>query len=286
MRHPIDGIRIPEVMVRLLEHFASDPESEWRDPWELAYRHASLLYDFAPAVLRARFEPDPEERPSDSDETSELAYQSTPFELVPISWNGGDGLHYDWVVHAPELDAEDFPMVSFAPGEDGAVWLGDSTAEGLAHLMVGKRKGMLEFGGEDPLASPMWSTLAGIVAIAFDPDDPRITMGARSEIPCVPEVPPRYRFEEGPDGVGVLAPIELFGDLDFEAMEGDQELFDREARRLMDEGMFAGALVLLKNLRDWNPSDREIVSRMRDAYLALGRPMHARRAELWLEQHA
>jgi len=276
----MDGIRIPEAMRRVLEHIASHPEADWRKPWELAHARASLFYDLAPELLRAGL--------SSASETEgpakELDYLDTPFELVPVSWNGGDGLHYDWVVHAPELDLSTFPMVSFAPGEDGAVWLGDSTSEGLSHLMVGVRKGRLGQGLEDPLGTEMWETLARLLGRAPDPDEPRITEGARSGLFCSPSIPEGYRFEDGPDGVGVLAPTELFGGLDFEAMPGDPELFERESLRLAAEGLHAGALSLLKNLRSWTPDDVGIVRRMAAQYVGLGRPMHARRAEVWAKR--
>lgn len=269
-------------MVRVLAYLASREEAEYLEAWELQLRHAALLYDFSADLLAARAW----EVPSETCETcSELGYQNTPFELSPVSWNGGDGLHYDWVVHAPELDLSDFPMVSFAPvDEDGAVWLGDDTAEGLGHLLVGRRKGSLAFGHEDPLGSPAWQTLVGLIGASPDPDDARITAGSRSEIVCVPPIPEGYRFEDGPDGVGVLAPVERFGTLDFASMPGDDALFDREARRLMQERSYAGALVLLKNMRAWEPSDASIVARMREAYLALGRPMHAARAAMWIDK--
>ena len=108
----MDEIRIPEVMQRLLAHLASRPSAEQQAPRELADAHASLLYELAPELLRAAFPSETAPRTP----ARELDHQDTPFELVPVSWNGGDGLHYDWVVHAPELDLTDFPMVSFAPG--------------------------------------------------------------------------------------------------------------------------------------------------------------------------
>jgi Tetratricopeptide repeat len=282
MRHPIDGFTIPTPMVRVLEYLASREEAEYLEAWELQLRHAALLYDFSADLLAARVW----EVPSEAPETcSELSYENTPFELSPVSWNGGDGLHYDWVVHAPELDLADFPMVSFAPlDDDGAVWLGDDTGQGLAHLLVGRRKGSLKFEREDPLGSPAWQALVDLIGRSPDPDDARITAGARSDIACVPPIPEGYRFEDGPDGVGVLALNEHFGTLDFAAMPDHVALFDREARRLMEEGSHAGALVLLKNMRAWDPSDAAIVARMREAYLGLGRPMHAARAAMWMQK--
>src|SRR4029078_5136539 len=73
--------------------------------------------------------------------SGELAYDDEPIELLPFCWNGGDGLHYGWVVWAPDLDLDDHPCVSFAPGEDGVCWLGGNTKEALENLLVGKMQG-------------------------------------------------------------------------------------------------------------------------------------------------
>lgn len=278
MRHPLDDLRIPAALQRVLAHLARQPNPDELEPWELAHRHAPWLYDLTAEVLAAGFG----ETIDEARAAPELSYLDTPFELAPVAWNGGDGLHYDLVVHAPELDLEDLPMASFAPGEDGAVWLGDTTAEGLAHLMVGARKGALEQGLEDPAGSPAWRALIDVIGVTPDLDDSRVTAGARSERFLVPPIPAGWRYEDGPDGVGVLAPRERFGDLDFEALPGEPATFEREARRLAAGGCPAGALSVLKNLRSWSPDDVSLVARMRDAYLALGRPMHARRAAIWL----
>lgn len=279
MRHPIDGFRIPAPIVRLFDYLAGLEEAEYLEPWELQLRFAPLLYDFSPDLLAARSW----EVPDPSRETcQELGYLTTPFELSPVSWSGGDGLHYSWVIHAPELDLSDFPMVSYAPSEDAAVWLGDHTAQGLAHLMVGQRKTRLKHRREDPLESLEWERLAGLVGHRPDPDDPRITAGARSRRPCIPPVPNGYRFEPACDGVGVLAPADSFGDLDVSALSHDEDRLDREARAHASAGMHGTALLLLKQWRPLRPEDHGIIERMRDSYEALGRTMHAARAAVSL----
>lgn len=173
-------------------------------------------------------------------------------------------------------------MVSYAPSEDAAVWLGDDTAQGLAHLMVGQRASRRQHGREDPLQSPAWELLLGLVGHRPDPGDPRITPGARSRLACVPHVPEGYRFEPACDGVGVLAPIRYFGDLDVAPLSRDERGLDREARAHASAGQHATALLALRQWRPLRPEARGIVERMGEAYEALGRPMHAARTAIWL----
>lgn len=280
-RHPFDGIRIPRTFQNLLASFR--PYETWQSPFELAWERAPWLFELDTDTLRSCLEFE-DERVED-DATPELRYASTPFELVPVSWNGGDGLHYDWVVHAPELDADEFPMVSYAPVDDGAVWLGDDTAEGLANLLVGRRRGWQrwEKGRPDPALDPRWAAIVTAIGRTPDLDDPRITVGARSDRPCIPRIPDGYRFEPGPDGIGVLAPADRFGDLHDGAPDSPTSSWCwGRSEALIREDAHAGALVWLKRFRQREPEDRETVERMLLCYEALDRPMHARRAERWL----
>jgi hypothetical protein len=284
-RHPFDHIRIPQTMQRVLDLLR--PYEEWETPFELAWQKLRWLFELDIDVVYSCLtfeEPRDRERAA-----SELYYASTPFEIVPVSRNGGDGLHYDWVVHAPERDALDFPMVSFAPGDEGgAVWLGDDTAEGLANLLVGRRLGwaLWEQGRPDPALDARWAAIVGAIGREPELDHAAITPGARSARALVPTIPDGYRFEPGPDGIGVLARAEAFGDLDVghEPTHTISWLWD-DAERLHDAGAFAGALVRLKQFRRREPEDRETVERMAACYGGLGREMHVRRARLWLDRH-
>lgn len=273
----MDDFEIPAPLARILECLRSDPEAEYREPWEVAHTHASLLGDLSWAIVYAAF---PEhDRPPLTRLVGELDYDNVPFELVPVSWAGGDGLHYDWIVHAPELGVIDPPMVSWAPMEDGPVWLGDDTAQGLAGLLVGRSRAAAKRRRPDPRTTAQWRSLVGLIGLEPDLADTRITAGARTRIPFRPRVPSGHRFEITPDGVGVLAREDLFEEPGAWSTQ-DSESLTREALRLLDRGKAASALVALKHVRAERPADLEVIARMRDAYVALGRPMHARRAEL------
>ncbi len=281
MRHVLDGLRIPRAMQRVLTLLQPrDDESAFDAAWQ----RAPWLYDLADELLRTAAG----EARDAATVPRELVYASTPFELVPVSWNGGDGLHYDWAALAPELDEDDFPMVSFAPGdEDGAVWLGDDTAEGLANLLVGHRRSWEEAGDDlpDPALDARWATLVEAIGRAPALTDSRISAGARSGLELAPKVPSGWRYEPAADGVGVLAPNASFGALDVASVVGmDASSRAQDATRLMRAGAYAGALVQWKELRAELGHPPDVIERMGECYVGLGRAMHARRAKLWLSR--
>lgn len=282
-RHPFDGIRIPQTMLRVLDLLS--PYEPWATASHLSTK-LGFLCDLDTDVIHSRFEL---AVPRDAMRaTPELRYARTPFETVPVSWDGGDGLHFDWVVHAPELDEDDFPMVSFSHvDENGAAWLGDDTAEGLANLLVAHHSGWAQYTPDDldPSLDPLWRTL--VDAIGREPDlaSAHILEGGRSERTLVPRVPNGYRFEPGSDGIGVLARADAFGDVDVASPPSPAIATLDDARRLFDAGAFAGALVRLKQLRGLRRRADEptVVEHMAACYDGLGRTMHARRARRWLE---
>jgi hypothetical protein len=59
-------------------------------------------------------------------------YQQTPPELFPIASMGVDGVHFGYVIHAPELPIEDYPVGEICPMDhDGVILLGNTTQEAL-----------------------------------------------------------------------------------------------------------------------------------------------------------
>src|SRR5690349_20939581 len=47
--------------------------------------------------------------------TPDCRYPNTPFELIPFGDLGVDGAHYGFVVHAPELTSDEYPIGLFNP---------------------------------------------------------------------------------------------------------------------------------------------------------------------------
>src|SRR3712207_6249361 len=54
---------------------------------------------------------------------TEYRYQQTPPELFTLAHMGVDGVHYGYVIHAPELPASDYPIGEMCPMDDEGVFL-------------------------------------------------------------------------------------------------------------------------------------------------------------------
>src|SRR3712207_4947917 len=55
--------------------------------------------------------------------TPDCRYQQTPPELFPIGRMGVDGVHYGYVLHAPELGQEEYPVGQLCPMDSEGVFL-------------------------------------------------------------------------------------------------------------------------------------------------------------------
>ena len=101
-----------------------------------------------------------------------------------------------------------------------------------------------------------------------------------------PRVRDGWRFEASPDGTGVLAPAEAFGD---GPVVIDPNWYEDEhiavAREHLAAGRPAAALLVLKATRAESPEWVPTVEAMQEVYLALERPFMASRAGYWLGQH-
>ncbi|WP_433510102.1 hypothetical protein ACQP2T_40330 [Nonomuraea sp. CA-143628] len=281
MIHPLHrSFRLPATFDTLrafvLDGF--DPEAGL-EIYEIAWKKCgSLLCGDLDAVL---LDPSP-----DTSDPLELGYQNQPIEIVPFGRNGGDGLHYGWAVLAPEMDLDDHPCVSFAPVDDHAVWLGDTTKQALENLLVGSVAGWVEWGRAQgwpsPANDPRWTELCRALDLRPEIGSPEITGGARSSRAIRPTVPPGWRYEPTDDGIGVLAEAAAFAPVAVEvgpSWDGDEHI--AHARELLVAGYAASALCVLKATYP----EREVVQTMRDAYKALGRTLHVERAEAWLRQN-
>jgi hypothetical protein len=226
---------------------------------------------------------DDPDNPWDRD-AAELMYTNQPIEIIPFSWNGGDGLHYGWAVLAPELDPDDHPCVSFAPVDESACWLGDQTGQALENLLVGAVANWEEWhreqGYPSPADDPRWATLCRALDLHPEVGSPDITAGARSKHAIRPTVPPGWRYEPTGDGIGVLADASAFAPHQ-EAAGWDRDTNLAQARRYLADGYPASALCMLKDTY----SDREVMQTMRKAYQALGRALHVERTDIWLRHH-
>lgn len=224
----------------------------------------------------------------------ELGYRNHPFEVVPFAWNGTSGLSYGWAVLDEHQDTEAHPCVSYAPVDmGGACWLGDTTREALENMMVGGQRYWEQYGRDDPdmpspMAEPEWASLCAAVGLAPQVTRQDIRAGGRGvrERRIAPRVRDGWRFEPSPDGTGVLALAEAFG-------EGpvviDSRWYEDEhvavAREHLAGGRPAAALLVLKATRAESSGWVPTVEAMEEVYVALGRPFMASRAAYWLEKH-
>ncbi|MFC8799780.1 hypothetical protein ACFT2C_18750 [Promicromonospora sp. NPDC057138] len=284
MRHPLHhSFRIPATFAALAEFLMDGLDPGDPNVWRYASwldRGGDLFCGDIDSGLLG--EPVPGDDPAAL--CRELGYSSPPLEILPFCWNGGDGLHYGWAVLAPELDAADHPCVSYAPGEDSARWLGDSTKEALENLLVGAIANWAERGPGQGLPSPAederWAAVCGALDLRPDVGSPAIGPGARSRLRIRPEVPAGWRYEPTGDGIGVLAEAAAFAPETVQVDDsGDDEEYLPVARRYLARGFPASALCVLKSL---SGHGHEVVELMCEAYQQLGRGLLVERAELWL----
>lgn len=121
-------------------------------------------------------------------------YSTTPPELFPISRTRVDGEHWGYVVHAPELHEDDFPLATYCPMDsDGVLPLGMNTRDAWVRLLA-------DSSGELPRDFVERVT-----------DELKLTAPSEA-LPekLVPFCPRGWRYLPTQDGVGVLAPSEAF----------------------------------------------------------------------------
>lgn len=287
MRHLVDKLKIPAVMQNVLEYIDKDTEN-YLDPYERVYSATNgLLYDLSNAVLLSYFNA----KNSDEELTSELFYNDTPFEIVPFSYNGGDALNYSWVNLAPELDLDDYPCISFAPGEDGAVWLGNDTNQALSNLLVGYLKGWEKWKkkGNSPVSTKQWKSLVEIIGVEPTSKNNVIAAGARSNLKIFPNVPKHWKYEIASDGVGVLAMDVFFADNFTPPPKfSNFDLYINKTEEYLKQNKPATSLLILKQARKEiydNSEIMQLIKLFKKSYELLDRGAHVKRVEIWLEKN-
>lgn len=176
-------------------------------------------------------------------------YSTTPPELFPISKTQVDGEHWGYVVHAPELDEDDFPLATYCPMDsDGVLPLGMNTGDAWVRLLA-------DSGGELPRDFVERVT-----------DELRLTASSEA-LPekLVPLCPRGWRYLPTQDGVGVLAPSEAFDD-DLRPQTSDSLL--ATIVRALESRRPATALALIKEAW-WQSGDpEEFLLLFHDAWIA------------------
>ncbi len=215
-------------------------------------------------------------------------YSQTPPELFPIGCFGVDGVHYGYVIHAPELEMTDYPIGEFCPMDsDGAFLLGQNTLEAFENLISWKLRYLLRSApeGEEYLALLEMSKIVNRLGIY-----PAAEKGGRqfgpdgNGFPVRPaSIPEGWRYEVSADGIGVLAPREVFHPEPYivRGRSFGSENWRSCSEEMLRQGYPATALLYLKD-GFWF-GDRgipgigtdELLERIREVYLQLNKPLLA-----------
>ena len=240
----------------------------------------------------------------------ECRYPTTPPELVPIGDRGVDGAHVGFVVHAPELDREDYPVGYFCPMDgDGVMLAGCDTrhfvARRLSYLLGCWRDYATKTAEETARSSiiPIGQDATAIVDSLkkkYTEDEKRyatvvetmreaLGVSARPDSECSwcdgylpsPTVPQAWSYRCSDDRVGVLARKRFFAPgpvLEFEFRTEWRKCLN-EARRSSTRGYAATALYYLREAR-WRSHGVDAQSLLAEemalSYEALDRPLFAR----------
>jgi hypothetical protein len=123
-------------------------------------------------------------------------YDSTPCELFPFGKTGVDGGHFGYLVHAPELRGDDYPICYHCPMDsDGVIIEGAGTYDGLLSIILFWSKSELYPDGSG------W-----VAALETVRNRPEESLSVQEAV----YIPSGWQFRASSDGVGVLAPSSLF----------------------------------------------------------------------------
>lgn len=192
---------------------------------------------------------------------SSARYWGTPPELFPVGSTGCDGDHYGFLLHAPELDLDDLPYAHYCPMDsDGVILVGSTTMQGIASVMA--RHLSYDFDSEEK------KNLIREIShkCGISPEEERQ--------PTI-SVPSGWSFLRSSDGVGTLAPAELFAPhavVEFDRY-GPPTPFVEAANEASRGGYFATALHYLREglWFCWVTKPYDLAGHMVDVYNRMNR---------------
>jgi hypothetical protein len=210
-------------------------------------------------------------------------YATSPPELLLFGSPGEDGVHYGFVVHAPELNPPDVPLGEFTPMDtaNGVTKLGDDTRSGMAYLLSRRLHWLAQDYEPDDRSrlrrERQLATIAADLGIA-----PSAADGDRAPVTIAPTVPAGWRYEAASDGVGVLAPAEAFSPdrRDLACLPDGSDTIEQDATRMLDAGRPASALLRIREGFWLDKYEEGLFATIKPvwarAYRDLGRPLLAR----------
>ena len=215
-------------------------------------------------------------------------YDQTPLEMFPFGWSGNDGEHYGYLVHAPELNQTDYPIVEFEPMSDfGVNLIGPDTRSGW--------EGLLSLIMESEYATALHKHDQLALALGLYPSAQKADW-YKNRRTFIPPLPAGWRYEATSDGVGVLAPTNTFSPDHSPAFADVNQTYNLDiqlqklikmAQTSLAGGYPATALAVIRE-RYWQERGGDKVeqyaSLWRQAYLDLSRPLLANAVESLLPQ--
>ncbi|MFI5301410.1 MAG: hypothetical protein ACHREM_25265 [Polyangiales bacterium] len=185
------GFTPPDDLVKLAR-FAWDVAGPTRDRIEVGTVLLSVVgFELDPSLF--------------GEPASERLYVPPP-EYVPFGWTGYDGVSFGFLVHGPELQERELPLVVADPyrHDEGARRLADDFRIAL------ERTASWPLRHEEEPDAETDALRARLVAM-FGIAPTRAKAKPFGRLPArEPAVPPGWHHRQGLDGVGVLAPKEAF----------------------------------------------------------------------------
>jgi hypothetical protein len=221
-------------------------------------------------------------------------YFHTPLELFPFGGNGCDGIHYGYVIHAPELQLNDYPIGEFSPMDGTGVSLIGSTTRAAFECFISETLAYYDecldlSDVNEVLKKELIVDLARTLMITPTPT----TIRQNYETPIIPDVPDGWHYEPSGDGVGVLAPKAAFAPdtLTLQTWSFDPRRSDdlyyvpqdtagalNAAKLALNQNYPATALFILREAY-WRDPDGDVfaaaVELWQHTYFELGRPLLA-----------
>jgi hypothetical protein len=205
-------------------------------------------------------------------------YETAPIEFFPFLATGGDGHCFGYVIHAPELQLDDYPMGSMVPGEnDGVVFAGDATPCALENMISYMRNPAEGFDEIDLY----WLGTIGLQPNRAKVQQARRLIGEEYARPS-PRIPPDWRHLMTSDGIGVVAHKSEFNGESTEPLPRDSSpaRYVAAADAEMAAGYCGSALWYLKEGWWWaycapEQEVRQIKHRLVRAYEKLGKTLLA-----------
>ena len=225
----------------------------------------------------------------------EARYQQTPPELFPFAQLGVDGVHYGYVIHAPELSPEDYPVGEMCPMDfdKGVFLVGNSTLDALENLASWQLNNVAqESTHRSEYTHAIIAEVSHAIGIEPHPEKAERRYGDDGNgLPVIPVVPSGWHFVPTSDGVGVLAPEDTFRPKHSDGIELREE-FDRftdvnqcirRADRAYKDGYLGTALYLLRECYWHSWTDDDVAIRLNNrlvrVYEGLGRSVLSNMAE-------